>query len=254
VPPPWSALASVVKLVLNKEDTRLVFETIHALSGRSGHRLFARFVGTPYGRRVVEEGVKIEEILSDRDWLRSLPEGSLGRAYLDFMESENLTAEGVVGAAEEAGVDSTCETQFEAYRRVMLHLEVVHDVWHVLTGYGRDALGEISVLAFSYAQTGNRGVWLIVRVGALAAKLERPDLPIFKAVREAVTRGRNAAWLAGQDIAALAPLPLEEVRTRLNVNSGDVYQGIPLKARLALLKPRVKEPETEREARAAAAH
>ena len=252
---PLHALISVMKLVRNKEDTRQVFETIHALSDTSGRDMFERFVGTTYGRRVVTEPVRIERILSDRDWLRSLPDGSLGRAYLGFMESEGLTAEGVISAAEEAGVDYQCETQFEAFRRLMMHMEVVHDVWHVLNGYGRDALGEICVLAFSHALTGNAGVKLIVNVGMLAAKAEAPDLPIFKAVAEAGRRGRAAAWLIGEDIAALAPEPLEDVRRKLNLTPATAYQSIPAARRQALLKPRETSTQTDREqARTAAAH
>jgi ubiquinone biosynthesis protein COQ4 len=33
----------------------------------------------------------------------------------------------------------------------------VHDIWHVLTGYRRDALGEACLVAFSYAQTRGLG-------------------------------------------------------------------------------------------------
>ena len=40
-----------------------------------------------------------------------------------------------------------------------------HDLWHVVTGYGRDELGELCLLGFTYAQTKNRGVGLIVLVG-----------------------------------------------------------------------------------------
>ena len=101
---PLHALISVGRLVRNKEDTRQVFEIIKALAGGAGRRLFARFLATPYGRRVVTEPVRIEKFLGDRELLRALPEGSLGRAYLAFMEGENLTPEGLLAAAGEAGL------------------------------------------------------------------------------------------------------------------------------------------------------
>ena len=41
----------------------------------------------------------------------------------------------------------------------------MHDLWHVTTGYGRDALGELSLLAFTYAQEKNRGIGAIVLYG-----------------------------------------------------------------------------------------
>lgn len=244
---PLHALVSVLRLVRNKEDTRQVFEAIAALAGGSGKRLFRKFIATPYGRRVVSEPVRLEDILSNRAALRAMPEGSLGRAYLAFMEGENLTADGLLGAAAEAGIDYQCETQFEAFRRQFLHLSVSHDLWHVLTGYGRDALGELCNLAFTYQQTRNKGVLLIILVGAVAQKREAPRLPIFKAVAEGFRIGREAEFILAHDVEALLPLPLDAARRRLGMARPRVYDAVPAAAKAGLLKPKVKATQTERD-------
>ncbi len=44
-------------------------------------------------------------------------------------------------------------------------LRDMHDLWHVVTGYGRDSFGEACLLAFSYAQTRNRGIAFIAFFG-----------------------------------------------------------------------------------------
>lgn len=250
---PLHALVSVIKLILNKEDTRQVFEAVAALSGRAGKRTFRRFVGTPYGRRVVSEPVKLEEILSDREKLRAMPEGSFGRAYLAFMEGENLTPDGLIDSAEEAGIDFRGDTQFPEYRRLFLHLDVSHDLWHVLTGYGRDALGELCNLCFTRVQTRNPGFRLIIWIGLLAMKLERPGQPFWRAANEARRMGLEAEWVPAQDVEALLPLPLEEVRRRLNILTPTVYKAIPEEVKRELLKPKVKQTQAEREAKAAMA-
>jgi ubiquinone biosynthesis protein COQ4 len=249
---PLHALVSVFRLMRNKEDTRQVFEVIRALSGGSAKRLFRRFVVTPYGEQVVSRPVKVEEILSDRTALRALPEGSLGRAYLDFMEGENLTADGLIASAEEAGIDFTGETQFPEFRRMFLHLDVIHDLWHVLTGYGRDALGELCNLTFTRAQTRNRGIRLIVWIGLLAMQREQPGQPIWRAASEARRIGMNARWVLAEDVEALLPLPLAEARRRLNIPAPAVYNSIPDEVKRTLLKPRVAETQSQREARLAA--
>jgi len=68
----------------------------------------------------------------------------------------------------------------------------MHDLWHVATGYGRDLVGEASLLAFSYAQTRNRGVGLIVAVAGLRASgdfaFARPMIV------EGYRRGKRAQW------------------------------------------------------------
>ena len=244
---PLHALVSVLRLIANKEDTRQVFEILQALSGRSGKRVFERFTASDYGRRVVSEPVRLETVLGDREALRAMPEGSLGRVYLDFMEGENLTPEGLLGAAEEAGIDFRAETEFEEYRRLFLHLDVSHDLWHVLTGYGRDALGELCNLVYTRAQTGNPGFKLIVMIGFLAQKLEQPGAPIAKALAEAKRMSRKAEWVLAHDVEALLPLPLEEVRRRLNITTPHVYNAVPAEIKDNLLKPKLAKTQTERE-------
>ena len=245
---PLHALLSVIKLVRNKEDTRQVFEIVSSLSGGSGKRLFKRFSESDYGRRVISEPIRLEEVLSDREALRQLPEGSLGRAYLDFMEGEDLTPDGLIDAAEEAGIDFRGETQFEEFRRLFLHLDVSHDLWHVITGYGRDALGELCNLVYTRSQTGNPGFRLIVFIGMLALKLEAPSLPIIKALREGGRIGKNANWILAHDVEALLKLPLEEARARLNMLRPDIYLSVPDDVKQGLLKPKNTKTQAQREA------
>lgn len=244
---PIHALSSVMKLIVNKEDTRQVFEVVGALAGRANKRKFKKLVATDFGRRSVTEPIKLEEILGDREQLRTLPEGSFGRAYLAFMEEQNLTPNGLTEASDEAGVDFECETQFEEYRRMFLNLEVSHDLWHVLTGYNRDALGELCLLGFTRAQTRNPGFRLIIWVGAIAQKIEQPGQPIWRAIDQGVEMGEAAEWLMGQDILELLKLPLDEVRRKLNIIQPSVYNAVPQEIKDNLLKPRIKQTQAERE-------
>ncbi|MBI1391105.1 MAG: hypothetical protein GC152_00040 [Alphaproteobacteria bacterium] len=250
---PLHACIAMAKLIANKEDTRQVFEIANALDGGKYVENFARFVRSDYGARVVSEPIRLDVDLADRERLRQFPEGSVGRAYLHFMESEGLTPDGVIKAAEEMGADYTSPTQFEEFRRYAMHQEVVHDLWHVLTGYGRDALGELCVLSFSEAQLGNAGIRMIVSVGGTVAMLERPGQPISRAIREARARGKAAGWLLEQDVEAMLARPIEEVRAALNIGAPTVYAAIPDAVKANLLKPKVAKTQSERERRASTA-
>ena len=240
---PFHALKAVFRLVRNKEDTSQVFEAVSALSGGVGRRMFRRFVATPYGKRVVETPIRLEEVLSDREALRALPEGSLGRAYLDFMEGENLTAEGLIDAAEEAGIDFRGETDFEGFRRMYLNLDVCHDLWHVVTGYGRDALGELCNLVYTYEQTKNRGFLLIIFIGAIAQKLEQPRAKILSSLMEAQRNAKKANWILEYDVEDLLKTPLTEARMQLGLGSTPVYDGVPEEIKRTLLQPKEKRPD-----------
>ncbi len=244
---PLHALLSVWRLIRNKEDTRQVFEIVQAMSGDTSKHLFKRFTDTPYGRRVVSEPVKLEEILGDRERLRAYPEGSLARAYLAFMEGENLTPEGLRAAAEEADIDYDAYPEFAELMRLFMHLQVSHDLWHVLSGYGRDAMGELCNLVFTRQQTRNPGFRLIVLIGGLAVKLDSPSTPLIKALREAGRNARQTEWILEHDIEDLLPLPLAEARARLNIAEPKVYNAVPADVKYGLLKPKVQQTQTERE-------
>ena len=235
---PLHGVRSVFRLLRNKEDTSQVFEIVQALAGRSGKQLFQRFTATPYGRRVVTAPVVLENILSDRDALRKMPEGSLGRAYLAFMEEENLSAEGLFDAAEEAGIEFRGDTQFEEFRRMFMHLDVSHDLWHVITGYGRDALGELCNLVFTRHQTGNRGFSLIILIGKVAQKIEAPSADILKSLAEAKRHTKQANWILEFDIEEILPLPLSTVREKLNLAEPVIYNSVPREIKDRLLKPK----------------
>jgi ubiquinone biosynthesis protein COQ4 len=244
---PFHALLSSIRLILNKDDTRQVFEVVTALSRDSARRLFTRFIATPYGRRVVTEPVKLETILGDFPRLRAMAPGTLGRAYVDFMDEAGFTPQGLLDAAEEAGVGLMDYPELKEFSRAFRHLEVNHDLWHVLTGYGRDPLGEICNLVFTRRQTGNPGLKLIIRMGLLALKLERWSFPALKAAREARRMGDNVDFLLQHDVEAMLEQPLDEVRKRLGIFKPEVYNAIPFDVKHSVLRPKVKKTQTERE-------
>jgi len=244
---PLHAFVSVGKLILNKDDTRQVFEIVTALSKDSSRQLFSRFVATPYGERVVNEPVRLENILGDFTAMRAMPEGSLGKAYVDFMDEAGFTPQGLLDAAREAGVSMEDYPELEQFRRAFVHLEVLHDLWHVLTGYGRDPLGEICNLAFTQRQTKNPGLRLIIRVGIAAIKLERWSMPVLAAVKEAHDMGDNVDFILRHDVEKLLPRPLDEVRAELGIFKPSVYDSIPEDVKHSVLRPKVKKTQSQRE-------
>ncbi len=244
---PLHAVLSAFRLILNKDDTRQVFEVVSALSRSSSRNLFARFVATPYGRKVVTAPVRLEDILGDFERLRRLPAGSFGKAYVDFMDEAGFTPQGLIDAAEEAGVGMEEYPELAEFRRAFTHLEVSHDLWHVITGYGRDPLGEICNLVFTRRQTRNPGLRLIIFMGLAAIKLERWSMPALKAAREAARMGDNVDFLLQHDVEALLKRPLADVRAELGIFKPAVYDAIPYAEKHAVLRPKVKATQSERE-------
>ena len=214
----WRALRTLLR---DPDDTKQVFRIIDALSGRSGERLFERFRKTPAGARILGERRSLLRTLSDRSALLALPAGSLGRAYADFVSREQLSADGLVEASVEGGrrLDIGDERRLFSER-----LRDMHDLWHVVTGYGRDLVGEAALLAFSYAQTRNRGIGFIVAVAWLRAG--RAGAAFRRTIEDGYRRGRTSEWLPAADWEALLSRPVGEVRETLRVGAQPRYDEV----------------------------
>jgi ubiquinone biosynthesis protein COQ4 len=187
---------------------------------------YARLLRSPAGGAIAFRHQELAEVLSDREFLARLPEGSVGRAYLHFTTSENISAQGLIEESRK-GIDQDEIDSAHPYAWYGRRLRDVHDLWHVLTGYSRDALGEASLVAFSYAQTKSHGFALIGAAGALKLRQEMPGQPMVAAVWEGYRNGRKAAWLPGEDYVRLLSEPLSAARERLNIQQPIVYQSVP---------------------------
>jgi ubiquinone biosynthesis protein COQ4 len=214
---PLAAIRGVRRLLANPGDTREVFTILRAMRGKSGIRAFRRFAASPTGQKVIGEKRRLLDALSDHTSLKALPEDSLGRRYFDFMEEERLSAQGLVQASQSWDTDPL-PPEMELFRA---RARDAHDLTHVLTGYGRDGLGEVCLLAFMYAHSRNLGQALIVLMS-----LSRMPRVGRRAVFEAWHNGRTARWLHDQDYEALLPRPLNELRRELHIADPAAYRAV----------------------------
>lgn len=216
---PLLALQALRRLIADPERTEEVFVILQHLSGDALQRGFKRFAEVPNRLPWLERSMV--DVLSNRDGLRTLPIGSLGRAYLAFVETENLSADGLVEASESTiyeDIDRNMQRFGERNRDT-------HDLWHVLSGYGRDTFGEACLLAFTYAQTKDFGIGVIAVVGTLKIAKET-RLAVIGAAWQAYLAGRRAQWLPGENWEATLREPLDTVRTRLRIAPPLRYQEV----------------------------
>lgn len=217
------AFKAVRKLLSDKEDTSQVFIILEALAGRSGERTFARFLKTPHAQEILRAEHSLLEVLNDRAALAQLPAGSLGRVYYEFTEREQITADGLVEASEE-GRDAVRELSDDEIRFHTRQRDQ-HDLWHVVTGYGRDALGELSLLTLLHSFYRNHGFLLIIFFGTINMRRHIPGIRVLGAVREGYAMARRARWLPAIYWEDLLARPLEEVRRDLGLTPPPIYAG-----------------------------
>lgn len=204
------------RLIEDPERTEQVFELIDALAGNDGERLFQRFVRQAQGRALLRERPSLLDALRDLPALERMPADSFGRAYARFMREGELSADGLVQASDEAERENGKEELDPQRQWFYERLRDMHDLWHVLTGYGRDVAGEAANLAFTYGQIRNRGIGVIV-LAAAALGPRTLDLHWQRYLWRAWRRGRRAAMLPAARYEELLPLPLDEVRRRLDI-------------------------------------
>jgi ubiquinone biosynthesis protein COQ4 len=222
------AFGALRRLLADKEDTVQVFEIMRSLSGRSAADGYDRLLTTAEGGRLAYERVELVQRLMDRDWVESFAPGTVGAAYAEFTARENLSAEGLAEESRKgqaAGLIEISHPHAWFGRRI----RDSHDLWHILSGYGRDGLGEACLVAFSYAQTRSLG-WAFIALGAMQ-RAGNTGLPVRRAILEGYRRGRDAAWLPGEDYERLMAEPLEDARARLGIRPASVYESIPVHLR-----------------------
>lgn len=213
----WHALKQLVE---TPEDTTQVFIIMRALAKDAFWKEYQRFRKTEFGQRVIREEIELFNTLTDREYLAGLPAGSFGRTYHEFCQREGISPEGLIEAGEGFYDNFPSEDMHRYARRT----RESHDLWHVLSGYGRDGFGEACVVSFSYAQTKSLGFAAIAVMGAYKFKSMFPKATIWRAVWQAYRIGKKTEWLPGVEWEKLMPLPLEEVRRQLKIAEPTLYR------------------------------
>lgn len=219
---PLTAIHHFRELLKDKEDTSHVFRIFEALPHKSFMPRVRELTLSEQGERLRAEEPYLPPILDDHETLRKLPQGSVAHAYCDFMEREGLSAAGLVAEADKLGRQRFGDlVEWFGFRS-----RDTHDLMHVLTGYGRDALGEQCVLLFTHGQQPSHGHLLIGYAGAWNIKkmTGRSKAPVYKAARQAQRTGTACPALVGMSIRELLAMPLNEARAMLNIPEPHWYR------------------------------
>ncbi len=218
------AMRAIRELFADPEDTRQVFHIIESLSGSTALRMRKRFLNAPDGPALLRDTPDIVALLQDREALRRMPEGSLAHAYLEFVESEGITADGLMEASETGSTPPDRDPQVQAELEFIgSRMRDTHDLWHAATGYRGDLVGEASLLAFNIPQTWNPGIAFIVMMGFV---FRGRRMGARKLMLDGFRRGLKAEYLPAVRWEELLAKPLSEVRELLNIEDPPQYQPI----------------------------
>jgi ubiquinone biosynthesis protein COQ4 len=214
------ALRELRALLASPDDTEHAIDFMFSLGTRDYERSFRRFSASVAGRALLAARPLLLAALSDREALSRMPEASLGRAYLAYLDRNGFTPDGLLALnhrvrerfeREEGFPPVSAERAWFSDRSIL-----VHDLLHLLTDYGTDDLGEATLLAFTLGQFGGRAQALLTVGAALDAARARGWRFLVSDLR-AWRRGRRATGLAALPWEQLLPLRLETVRSLAGV-------------------------------------
>ena len=105
-------------------------------------------------------------------------------------------------------------------------MNALHDIRHVVAGYGQEPLGELCLLGFRHAQARHPGIAFLALAWGLKLAREQRGQPVLAALREGYRRGKAAVWMDDLDWEAMMLEPLLAVRARLGLAPPAIYDRI----------------------------
>ncbi|HEU4538027.1 MAG TPA: Coq4 family protein [Polyangiaceae bacterium] len=202
-----AALRSMITIARDPRRLDAVFKLRESLDeGKALGPVLARLRANEVTAKALRERARVGRV--DLAALGRLPEGTLGRAYADFLRAAGLDPSNL------PVLESRNEFQWFA-----AHLYETHDVWHVATGFGPDVAGELGLQAFYLAQFESPLPVAILAAGMLNTALSA--MPEAGKRMEEIARGwqlgRAARPLFGFPWAEHWSRPLDDVRRELGL-------------------------------------
>ena len=202
-----------------------VFRLLRPFHGPEFDALYDRVMADETGRRILREGRSLHPVLLDFDRLRALPSGTLGHEYVHFMESNEID----IVSFEEASLRHMAREDYandEAWT-LANRLRDIHEIVHVLSGYGTDELGEMGELAFNIREDPRpKATRFAIRINIVNFR-KRGYRHTEAVIRRAFERSAARGILVGADWEAMMDWPLEDIRARLGISEPEPYEPVP---------------------------
>ena len=183
---------------------------------------FTRYVVSPslkknykklFGTQVC---LKSEEISEYIKTLNVRPTGSVGNEYFKLFPPNHLLKTNLKRISSRGKEHREWIENQHPYSWMARRYRDTHDIWHVLTGFPPDDIGEMRLAMFTFAQTGAIN-WFMLAFGFLT--VNGINLKNIGIMIEAYNIGKRAKYLLAEDYDKLLNEDLTAARIRLNINA-----------------------------------
>lgn len=222
--------------MITDEFAPLLVRTINDLSANPVHLLFnqwwnrstpdaveaytSQLLADPAFAAFVERGTYAEPL--DLGGLAAMADGTLGRAYRDWIVENGLTAQIAMDyrAFHRALVDrGMLDGMPEQLQYAVLRGFQLHDFLHVLTGYDATPLGELALQAFSLAQLQFPyfAMWMAVSTARMTFVQPSSIVPLMDALAAGWQHGRRTPQISLHPWEDELERPLDELRAEWGI-------------------------------------
>jgi ubiquinone biosynthesis protein COQ4 len=159
------------------------------------------------GRRLLTERPRLNATTVSLATMAAFPEQSLGHAYAAYFEANEIIP------FEPPRLPASSAQDYVATR-----LREVHDVFHVVTGYGTDDIGELELQWFNFGNLGRGPLPILVVVASffMGRMTKYGGLwAVCRRARAAYRRGRSSRALASILWEDYWHMPLRELQALL---------------------------------------
>lgn len=144
----------------------------------------------------------------DLETLLTLPSDSLGYIYAAAMKRKGFDPN------LHAGMTAKSDAEY-----VELRLSQTHDLWHIITGFDTDLIGEIGLQAFHLPQFPYPLATMLVAISLISTTLKEPEMlpKLLDAIAKGFQIGKSAKSLFAQKWEEGWKKPLSQWQTELNI-------------------------------------
>ena len=202
-----TTLKGVVGMLRSPESTESVFDIEDGLRNIEGTQTLLEHVNKSTG---VAEMIAERYLApaADIDALDRYPEGSLGKAYARHLLDHGFDPDYF------RKIDVVDDIDY-----VLMRVRQTHDIWHVITGFGTDRVGELGLKAVELAQLRRPMAAVITTGGVLRYLFKDPDNLglVLWAIAHGYRLGCRAKSLLAQKWEEHWDRPVAQWRAQLNI-------------------------------------
>lgn len=217
----WTPWLKAWRMLIDAKYHGDIYEAFLGMEAPVFARAYYQVRSHPNGRKLFKHKPDLLSVLGDVDYLSSLPFGSLGHAYLSFLNTNKLDA-GVFGESSIIRPIAEKNNWDDDFYYMVIRGTALHDMFHTIGGYGPDVAGEMANIGFHCGQMEPAGP--LGKLGLFGAlTLPGASIPFkLRYYRQAVERGRRADLLMAAPWEELLELPYREAQSMLGVSPVEV--------------------------------